>query len=196
MRAIHSLPHTLYRFYDAQGRLLYIGIAVDFLARWGKHRKKTWWPLVARMEIEQHPNRAAACAAERKAIILEKPLHNYVHNKAVWGSSSPTLRDRREAWSSALHLDPWPRATTSIRAVRLIFLGGQIAAGWFLSAELALAFGLRVGFVVFACWLLLLARLAADLIGGYQGGYLFRRRRGSPSENQRWRILRAVLFVH
>jgi hypothetical protein len=82
---------TLYRFYDADDRLLYIGISEKGPERWKAHRKdKPWWTDVARSTTEHYETRAEALEAERAAIIAEKPLHNVVHNRrrSVAGSRS------------------------------------------------------------------------------------------------------------
>lgn len=74
--------HALYRFHDANGRLLYIGITLDPGHRWNSHRKtKPWWHDVTQVTVETHPSRAAVLEAERAAILAEKPLHNVVHNR-------------------------------------------------------------------------------------------------------------------
>lgn len=73
--------HALYRFYSTTGELLYVGITLDPGARWKAHSKdKPWWADVARVTIEEHPDRVSVLEAERTAIIAEKPLHNVVHN--------------------------------------------------------------------------------------------------------------------
>lgn len=74
--------HALYRFYDATGALLYVGITADPGARWRKHaHDKPWWHQVAHITLEAHPDRAAVLTAERAAIRRERPLHNIVHNR-------------------------------------------------------------------------------------------------------------------
>jgi hypothetical protein len=75
-------PTQLYRHYDAQGRLLYVGISSSALLRMAAHKvNASWFNDVARIEIEAHPSRKAAQAAEAAAIESEKPLHNYIHNR-------------------------------------------------------------------------------------------------------------------
>ncbi len=73
---------TLYRFFDADDRLLYVGIAGTATQRWEQHAKeKGWWDSVARVTVENHPSRQAAADAERNAIRNESPLYNVVHNR-------------------------------------------------------------------------------------------------------------------
>lgn len=77
----------LYRFYDADDRLLYIGISLHAAQRASTHRrKKPWWPLVARMEVEHLGDdleRAEVERLERLAIIDEEPLYNVVHSPSL-----------------------------------------------------------------------------------------------------------------
>jgi excisionase family DNA binding protein len=68
---------TLYRFYDADGRLLYIGISGNPGRRFDQHaQEKNWWVLVARSTMEHFPGRRAAERAEAAAIVREQPLFN------------------------------------------------------------------------------------------------------------------------
>lgn len=82
---------TLYRFYDADDRLLYIGISERGPERWKAHRKdKPWWGELARTTTEHYETRAEALEAERAAIIAEKPLHNVVHNRGRTDTTTAT----------------------------------------------------------------------------------------------------------
>lgn len=100
LRLAHE-PTSLYRFYDAASTLLYIGITARGRGRWHNHAAdKPWWPAVTTATIEHHPNRAAALAAERAAIIAEKPLHNTHHNRCPKRSISPTWANDVESATS------------------------------------------------------------------------------------------------
>ena len=68
----------LYRFFAADGRLLYVGISMNFRARLDKHRRRTWWPEVADQSLEWFPDRESAQRAERRAIHDENPAYNLV----------------------------------------------------------------------------------------------------------------------
>jgi predicted GIY-YIG superfamily endonuclease len=68
----------LYRFFDGDGALLYIGISFSAVARAAQHRKKGWWGNVAKMTVERLDTRQAAEEAELAAIAKERPLHNVV----------------------------------------------------------------------------------------------------------------------
>lgn len=73
---------ALYRFYDAAGELLYIGISNDPDARWKSHRYgiAKWPTLVASRKDEWYDSRWAAEEAEVAAIKAERPLFNSSHN--------------------------------------------------------------------------------------------------------------------
>jgi predicted GIY-YIG superfamily endonuclease len=85
----------LYRMYDANENLLYIGVSVNALARFAQHKlDKPWIDDVAKVTIESHKcSRSEIEAMEREAIVLERPRHNVAHNTSV-----------REAAASG---DPW-----------------------------------------------------------------------------------------
>jgi drug/metabolite transporter (DMT)-like permease len=73
--------HSLYRFYDTAGRLLYVGITNSPRLRFAQHRdSKTWWPTVAVREITHYSSRAELEAAEKAAIRRERPRYNIAHN--------------------------------------------------------------------------------------------------------------------
>lgn len=75
------MTHTLYRFYDAEDRLLYVGLSVNPGRRLEKHRgTQPWWSDVARIEMEQHLDMQTLRAAEREAIETERPLYNVKFN--------------------------------------------------------------------------------------------------------------------
>jgi hypothetical protein len=72
---------TLYRAYDQDGTLLYVGIADDWLRRWREHRKTSaWFAEVGSVKVEGYPDRTSALLAERDAIKSERPKFNISHN--------------------------------------------------------------------------------------------------------------------
>jgi prevent-host-death family protein len=84
-------PTALYRLYDEGGRLLYIGISYQPEVRFEQHgEQKSWWPEVARRDLQWFADRPTAATAETLAIQTEDPEYN--------GTSSPrrkrcTIRD-------------------------------------------------------------------------------------------------------
>jgi prophage antirepressor-like protein/predicted GIY-YIG superfamily endonuclease len=70
-------PHTLYRFFDRNGRLLYVGITHNPAARLKAHSAtQAWWKRVAEVRMESYPSRDAVLEAESQAIRGENPRFN------------------------------------------------------------------------------------------------------------------------
>lgn len=76
-------PAAVYRFYDAEGALLYIGSAYAPDVRWEEHRRKPWATEVAKRTECWYPNRTEAYVAETAAIKSELPRHNITNNPAA-----------------------------------------------------------------------------------------------------------------
>ncbi len=75
-------PTALYRMFDKQERLLYIGISKNPDGRWKAHRdnREPWVGQVASRTVEWHDSRALALKAEAEAISAERPRFNGKHN--------------------------------------------------------------------------------------------------------------------
>lgn len=70
-------PTKLYRHFDAEGRLLYVGIALNPLARLADHNNNSHWvDEIRSMTIEAFSTREEALIAERRAVESEAPMHN------------------------------------------------------------------------------------------------------------------------
>ncbi len=68
---------NLYRFFDSNGVLLYVGISGRTLARWQEHKtSQPWWPRVAHVTVDHLPDRPSAIQAESDAIRTEMPTYN------------------------------------------------------------------------------------------------------------------------
>ncbi|WP_329812792.1 GIY-YIG nuclease family protein, partial [Streptomyces sp. GSL17-113] len=77
IRSVAHLPAAVYRLYDDQGHLLYVGVTHDLEERYGAHRRnQLWWLDVVRSEHVWMPSRAEADAEEALAIEREKPLRD------------------------------------------------------------------------------------------------------------------------
>jgi len=69
--------HALYRFFNAKGVLLYVGITKNPEGRVRNHRgDKPWWDEVANITIEKFNTRPELATAELKAIQSENPKYN------------------------------------------------------------------------------------------------------------------------
>ncbi|MFE1362616.1 GIY-YIG nuclease family protein [Streptomyces harbinensis] len=108
---------ALYRLFDQEGRLLYVGISVNPTSRWSVHAgEKTWWPEVHRKDVEWFGDRQQAEAAEIAAIAKERPLYNVEHS---------TVRKRGDAKSE--YRSPYP-APRQIRVATEMWLAFDKAA--------------------------------------------------------------------
>lgn len=109
---LNERPHALYRFYAADGELLYIGITASLPTRIGDHRSdKPWWTKVADIKVEHFGDREAVLVAEAVAIRTERPTWNVTHNRAAGSPTStitPTL-DRRLVEHATLGRPPRAR---------------------------------------------------------------------------------------
>lgn len=125
---LESKPTALYRLYDAQGGLLYVGITNNTAVRWKQHaRDKKWWPEVDHKEVMMYGDREQAALAEVTAIRAENPRHNV----------SYALDGR---------LKENPGSSKQIASVlRCAIEDGEYTAGSRLPSNTDLAFSLRCG---------------------------------------------------
>lgn len=80
-KGIRRRETVLYRYYDDQGVLLYVGITANMPSRFGSHETdSTWMDFAVRSTIERFTNRDDALAAEKAAIEEHAPLFNVEHN--------------------------------------------------------------------------------------------------------------------
>lgn len=67
----------VYRLYDANKALLYVGITWHPFARWTAHAaSKAWWGEVRFGSLKEYPDDRSARDAETIAIHAERPRHN------------------------------------------------------------------------------------------------------------------------
>lgn len=71
---------AIYRQYDKNGRLLYVGFSDHVFARIAGHSRSPWSQKIARIEITRFDDRDEAIKAERIAISEERPIHNLSDN--------------------------------------------------------------------------------------------------------------------
>jgi hypothetical protein len=109
---------TVYRYYDAAGRLLYVGATGSGYYRAHGHARSgaAWWPLVARGEFEHFATMAEAYSAELRQIVQLGPLYNRADNpqwqgpRAVREPDAP-IRPRVEQYLAQLGPDELARMT-------------------------------------------------------------------------------------
>lgn len=89
-----SRPAAVYRLYDSEGKLLYIGSAYDPAKRSRAHHSKPWWPQVVRREDEWHPSREAAYVAETEAIAETPPPGNKISGPGAVATPAPKPKEK------------------------------------------------------------------------------------------------------
>lgn len=73
-------PTQLYRHFNAENELLYVGISINAPNRQSQHKHASrWFKEVTRIEIESYEYREQALQIERNAIETEKPKYNIQH---------------------------------------------------------------------------------------------------------------------
>lgn len=74
--ALANVPHFVYRLYDQDGALLYVGATSSIGSRLTQHGSKDWWSEVRGIEVEHYANMREALDAEREVIEATQPKHN------------------------------------------------------------------------------------------------------------------------
>ena len=90
---------TLYRFYDTEGVLLYVGITKFFEPRLKQHYKNAeWFFETAHVRLEHYQTRQEVELAETRAIQTERPKYNLAKSldKDVALDALALLRETRE----------------------------------------------------------------------------------------------------
>ena len=101
LRRLAERQH-LYRHFDEQGNLLYVGVSLSTIQRLAQHKNHShWFDSISKVTIEQFPSREEALDAEKIAIQKENPLHN-VALKNHYNSKIKVTEDKRE--DSRIHL--------------------------------------------------------------------------------------------
>lgn len=73
-------PTNLYRYFNVDGHLLYVGVSLSAIGRLAGHQSKSdWFMNIARVEIVTLPDRTSALCAEKDAIASESPQFNIMH---------------------------------------------------------------------------------------------------------------------
>ncbi|WP_234901762.1 GIY-YIG nuclease family protein [Mycolicibacterium fluoranthenivorans] len=87
-------PHYVYRVYDENDQLIYVGCTVNLFGRLKSHELNSWWAYQARRVVSKvYADKWSGRAAENAAIRAEKPRWN------LFGRGS------RENWTAAEYVD-------------------------------------------------------------------------------------------
>ncbi|MCY0955046.1 helix-turn-helix domain-containing protein [Streptomyces sp. H27-S2] len=75
----------MYRLYDAEERLLYVGITMNLQQRLTDHRRqKFWWHLVKQQDVRWYDSRPKAESIEAEALRTEGPLYDGTDRITNW----------------------------------------------------------------------------------------------------------------
>lgn len=77
-KGIREMAFNLYRSFDSNGGLLYIGKSINVATRMTQHKKSEWFHRAQRIEITSYPGPRELAVAEILAIQTENPLYNKV----------------------------------------------------------------------------------------------------------------------
>jgi len=92
-------PASIYRYFDRDDILLYVGSTRAGLARNQHHSiHQFWWPLVSRQEVEHFPTQAEARERERALISELRPAFNQRHNPGPSERVDPELLDAARSY--------------------------------------------------------------------------------------------------
>ena len=128
-----TVPTMVYRLFNAEGRLLYVGVSRQPWYRFTQHANhKPWWPLVAAVQMENFTSRGAALAAEAAAIAAEEPAHN--------GTS------RSRAHIRTRYID-WRRPTCNTTLERVVYNRRKLHE-WTMTHEATIEAAFRFGHTV------------------------------------------------
>lgn len=106
----------VYRFFDAAGQLLYVGVTADPHTRWMQHQRRSAWAASAEMvSLERYAYEDLALDAERYAIRTEQPLHNVRSTDAgdeqqrAAGIASRNARRNAQSNAPSITVEQMPR---------------------------------------------------------------------------------------
>jgi hypothetical protein len=80
------MPCVVYRLYDKNGGLLYIGSSINLSQRLRSHQRyEKWGAEIASVRVQPYPNQSKARDEEKAQIWLLNPLHNRMFNDYMPG---------------------------------------------------------------------------------------------------------------
>lgn len=90
---------AVYQHLNANGEILYIGVSINPMARFGRHRScSPWAHQVASVSIEWFDSQAEAYAEERRLVAIHQPPMNrhMIHRKGF----EPEKLAQRFGWTA------------------------------------------------------------------------------------------------
>ena len=112
----------VYRIFDREGRLIYVGSTMHPEVRINTHRHSVWWgPDIHRIKIKVYPNRQHAADEERRAVQTEHPRWNI--NLRNWKGPGWSVQNYKD-FLTALELSPQNHA--DVRHARIVTVRRQL----------------------------------------------------------------------
>lgn len=114
-------PYVLYRFFDAEGTLIYVGITNDLKRRCTEHRQKAWFTEVARVDATGCNTQAQASALESLVISEHAPLYNRAGGTATSASSPgrPAVAAKHVSVKVPISLHQWLQAQSMMSGLEV-----------------------------------------------------------------------------
>lgn len=122
--------HYVYRAFDQDNRLVYVGCSKNLFDRLIHHRNNSWWsPQVSRVTARVYPDKLSGRRAEQEAIATEMPRWNVQGRWATRHTWSPSdYADYERAYVNAYRMTPArERHLSSIRRAAVALDVPQIA---------------------------------------------------------------------
>lgn len=124
----------LYRHFQKDGSLLYVGISLSAVARLAQHKNYSeWFNSISRVEIETFTDRNAALDAERRAIKEENPLYNKTYKRPAPDPKPTRAEIEKETIARRVLFNPLytiegaaVALSLSVKQVRRLILEGQL----------------------------------------------------------------------
>jgi hypothetical protein len=125
----------LYRHFDVDGNLLYVGISLSAVHRLSQHKEHSHWAgQIKRVEVESFDTREEALIAETLAIQSENPKHNLAkrkkhvaEKKSLPAQSASDIVERYVAFSAVYFpMEAAQRLRISAHALRKLIEDGKI----------------------------------------------------------------------
>jgi predicted GIY-YIG superfamily endonuclease len=117
----------LYRHFDAEGALLYVGITVDMPRRGREHATTSeWFERAARTTFESFLTRGAALEAERTAVIVERPRYNIVYRRQAQLVERKQLKNARVLLKEARVLEREKELEEYLKSITPVGKEGEI----------------------------------------------------------------------
>jgi hypothetical protein len=110
---------ALYRHFDKDGKLLYVGISLKWTSRTKEHqRSSSWFSQVSSITLQHFETLREALEAEKVAIMSENPVCNVMRDFV--------RRRKRADATEARKLPAQPHYPITLDGVRLRHLGGGL----------------------------------------------------------------------